>query len=161
MSYIGQALLVPHLGGNVPYSKLVKSVFGSSLVGYWILGESAGATADNAGANDVAREGEMVEVDWKGHYIHIIDLFRAKWPGTAIYIVKPWRRTYNANCDILAGWIDDILALYPSGVYAGHDERDWLENGDDGATYTSDGTHYNDAGQAVCFNLWKTILGYS
>lgn len=60
----------------------------------------------------------------------------------------------------MAGWIDAIIADYPGRCYAGHDERIWLEGGDNGATMTYDGTHYSAAGQAECVNQWKTILGY-
>lgn len=112
----------------------------------------------NLGTNDV--QGVLVEVTWKLNYKSIIDSFRAKWPACSIYLAKAWRRAFDAECNTLAGWIDDIIADYTSGVSVGPDERIWLENGDNGVTYTTDGAHYNDAGENENAAQWLTVLGY-
>lgn len=114
----------------------------------------------NLGANDVQLEPphDYTEAEWKGRMISIIDQLRAKWPDVQVYVAKAWRRGYAARCDQLAGWIDDIIASYTSGVHAGPDERVWLENGDDGTTYTDDGTHYNAAGNIECAAQWLAVM---
>jgi len=47
----------------------------------------------------------------------------------------------------------------PGVAYLGHDERVWLEGGDDGATMTTDGRHYSAAGQAECAAQWRSVIG--
>lgn len=120
--------------------------------------EAANTCTINLGANDVVAL--PAEATWKANYTSIIDSVRAKWPGAQIYLAKAWRRTYDAECDTIASWIDDIVATYSSGVQVGMDERVWFENGDDGATYSDDGTHYNSAGETACANAWLTGMGY-
>ena len=112
----------------------------------------------NIGANDVASL--PAAATWKASLTSIIDAVRAKWPNALVYVAKPWRRSYGAECTTLAGWITTVIGTYSSGVYAGPDENTWLENGDDGATYTSDGIHYSAAGETECAAEWQTILGY-
>lgn len=101
---------------------------------------------------------------WKSDYQYIIDAIIARLPTSTVYIVKPWYAGYTANANTMAGWIDDLItanaALYPGQVILGHDERVWMEGGDNGATMTTDGLHYSTAGMAECAAQWKTILGY-
>jgi len=112
----------------------------------------------NLGVND---QTDVVEANWKADYQYIIDALLVKWPGTKIYLVKPWSRGRDAFYDTMAGWIDDLIAANPGTCFAGHDARVWLKGADDGATMTSDGIHYSiDAGQAECAAQWLTILGY-
>jgi len=116
----------------------------------------AGIILINLGANDVS--GLPAEATWKADMVGIIDPIRSKWTSSNVYIMRPWRRSYASECDTLATWIAEIIATYPSGVLAGPDERDWLENGDDGATMTSDGTHYSAAGNAEAANQWDAVI---
>lgn len=111
----------------------------------------------NVGVNDLTG-GLPVEATWKTNYEYIIDAILTKWPSVIVYIAKPWRRGYAADCNTLAGWIDDIIADYSGEVLVGHDERTWLEGGDDGATMTYDGIHYSTAGETECYNQWLAIL---
>lgn len=115
----------------------------------------------NFGANDCKYE--LVEATWKANYQYIIEAIHAKYPGALIYIAKAWRSatgiTVVTSFDTMAGWIDDIVALYDY-VHDGYDERGWLENGDDGTTYTSDGAHYNTIGIDEASRQWLTALGY-
>lgn len=113
----------------------------------------------NFGANDVGAL--PAQATWKASMTSIIDSVRAKWAGVDIYIARPWRRGYATECNSLATWISDIVALYGDGkVHLGMDERVWLENGDDGVTYTTDGIHYTQPAEAVCAAAWKTAMGY-
>jgi hypothetical protein len=112
----------------------------------------------NLGANDVAYI--PTKSQWKSDYQYIIDAIVAKWANAEIFIAKAWRRNYAANCDSLASWVDELIAENPTTCFSGHDERTWLEGGDDGATMTTDGIHYTSTGSAECARQWKTILGY-
>lgn len=108
------------------------------------------------GANDA---GSLpAEATWKANYQYIIDAIHSKWAGAKIYLSKPWRRGLTANCGTIAGWIDALVASNSSFVYVGDDQQVWLENGDDGATYTSDGTHFNTAGDTAKAAQLKAIL---
>lgn len=109
----------------------------------------------NWGVNDVAAM--PAEATWKANYLAIIDAVTAKWPSGQIYITRPWKRGFTAECNILAGWITDIVAAR-SNTHVGPDERIWLEHGDDGVGYTSDGVHYNTAGNLVAAEQWRAIL---
>ena len=124
---------------------------------------SVTGTADkvsiNLGANDVSAL--PAQATWKANMTSIVDSLRAKWPNCKIYIDRPWRQSYTTECNSLATWISDIVATYPSGVYVGTDERVWLENGDNGATYTTDGTHYTlPAGDLLCAQKKAQAMGY-
>lgn len=110
----------------------------------------------NLGANDVSALPSSA--DWIADASYIIDAIHAKWPYAKIYIAYPWRQGYTTECNTLAGYIDSVIALYPTFVFAGHNERVWLEGGDDGATMTTDGVHYSSAGQTECEAQWRAIL---
>lgn len=113
----------------------------------------------NLGANDVSAL--PAQATWKASMTSIIDSLRTKWPSAHIYIARPWRRGFATECNSLATWIGDIVGLYATGVHLGPDERVWLENGDDGVTYTVDGIHYNTTtAQVLCASQWKTSMGY-
>lgn len=111
----------------------------------------------NLGANDAT--GTVNETTWKADYQYIIDAVHTKWPNAKIYLAKAWRRNYTTNCNTLAGYIDDLVAANPGVCFAGHDERVWMENSDDGATMTTEGTHYSPTGVAELLNQWETVLG--
>jgi hypothetical protein len=99
------------------------------------------------------------EATWKANYLYIVDAMNVKWPNAIIYIAKVWGRTETADCNTLAGWIDDIVASR-AFLRVGHDERGWLEGGDDGVTMTTDGIHYSVAGNAECAAQWQSVMGY-
>lgn len=112
----------------------------------------------NLGVNDCWFGLLPAEATWKANYKYIIDAMLAKWPTITVYLAKPWMRDYTAECNTIAGWIDDIIADYSGEVLLGHDERVWLEGGDDGVTMTLEGIHYNAAGNAECTAQWVAIL---
>jgi lysophospholipase L1-like esterase len=112
----------------------------------------------NLGANDVANLPDGAT--WKTRYTYIIDAVLTKYPTTKIYLTKPWRRNYGTECDTLAGYIDDLVALYPGQCYVGDDERTWLEGGDNGATMSTDGVHYSEAGYVAKRAAVRAIIGY-
>jgi lysophospholipase L1-like esterase len=111
----------------------------------------------NLGANDV--QSMPVEATWKANYLAICDAIHAKWSACKIYLMYPWRRDYDAACDILAGWLTSGIIDQREFVFVGPDERDFLEAGDDGTTYTSDGTHPNTSGRMLTAQQWiDTVL---
>lgn len=112
----------------------------------------------NLGANDV---GSMpVEATWKANYQYIFSAMRTKWTNVKIYVMRPWRRGYATECNTLASWIGDLVVSNPGVVYEGPDERVFLENGDDGVTYTGDGIHPNAVGYTLTATKWRESIGY-
>lgn len=111
----------------------------------------------NVGANDVVAMPS--ETDLKNYVTTITNAMHAKWPNAQIYFVRVWRRNYAVNCNTLATWLGDLVALHPTYLHLGPDERVFLENGDDGATYTVDGIHPTLPGYELEADNWKTSLG--
>lgn len=112
----------------------------------------------NLGANDVAAL--PAEATWKADMGAILDGYHAKWPNGKAYVMRPWVRGEAADCNTLAAWIADVVAARSTWAFVGPDERVFLEGGDDGATYTSDGVHPNAAGAALTAAQWKAAMGY-
>jgi lysophospholipase L1-like esterase len=113
----------------------------------------------NIGANDIRGAGGT-EADTKENMQYMINALIAKYTNVKIYIAKPWVHDCTAAANTFAGWIDDLIASNPTTCFAGHDERTWLEGGDDGVTMTLDGVHYSAAGTAEIQSQWRTVLGY-
>lgn len=109
----------------------------------------------NFGAND--SKTEQTEATWKAAYLYILDAIHTKWSTTKLYLMRAWQRDYPDNCDILAGWIADIVAARDF-VYLGPDERVFLENGDDGATYMADASHPNELGRDKTAAEWVDLV---
>lgn len=112
----------------------------------------------NIGVND--DDYDINKAQWMSNYQYIIDAIKTKWSDAEIFLATPWHRNHSWALDSIAVWIGTIIDNNPGSCFAGHDERIWLEGGDDGATMTYDGWHYTDAGEAECANQWKTILGH-
>lgn len=110
----------------------------------------------NLGVTDYAITSEA---DYKTAMLYVIDAVHTKYPSAKIYTAKPWKKDDGGWSDIFAGYIDDIIASRPGVAYLGHDERVWLEGGDDGATMTTDGRHYTAAGQTECAAQWRSVIG--
>lgn len=109
----------------------------------------------NLGKNDAG--GVLTEATWKSDLAYILDAFHAQWNDVQVYLMRAWRRNTESNCDLMAAWISDVIASR-SWCHLGPDERVYLENGDDGTTYTTDGIHPNDAGQRLTAIQWATVL---
>jgi lysophospholipase L1-like esterase len=149
-----------------PIRLSTETTIGGSTVAQWAsaIAASLAAIADartdvllNLGANDVAAL--PAEATWKANLGTILDAIHTKWPNTQVYIMQPWRRGYASQCNSLATWIGDVVAT-KAWSHVGPDERVFLENGDDGVTYTSDGIHPNAAGYVLTATQWKATLGY-
>ena len=96
---------------------------------------------------------------WATNYLYIIDAIQAKYENSKIYLTYPWQRNGTDDANTIAGWIDSIIAER-SRIYSGDDERIWLENGDNGATMTYDGTHYTTAGNNAKVAAVRAVLGF-
>ena len=117
----------------------------------------------NLGVNDVTSPdpgGLPVQATWIADYESIIDTITTRWPRAHIWLMKPWKRDFDANMATVAGWINTIQAARSSYVSIGPDESVWLKGSDNGNTYTSDGIHYSAAGEALCATQWQSVLGY-
>lgn len=109
----------------------------------------------NWGANDV---GSLpAEATWEADYLAIIDKVHAKAPNAKVYLMRPWRRGYDAECATLHGWIDTIVAAR-AFTYVGPDEAVWMKGADDGATMTVDGVHYSAAGTTEAAAQWLAVI---
>lgn len=111
----------------------------------------------NAGVNDASSL--PVEATWKTNYTYILDAFHTQWPIAKIYCMRVWSRGNTTNCNTLASWLADVISTRDSFTFVGPDERVFLENGDNGVTYTTDGIHPNRPGYILTANQWKTSLG--
>lgn len=110
----------------------------------------------NIGVNDF---GNVAEAAWIANVETVADSLRGRWPALLFYIMRPWKRNFDAMADTFAGWIAQIVASR-SFCKLGPDERLWLKGADDGATMTVDGVHYSAAGEAECAAQWLTVLGF-
>lgn len=114
----------------------------------------------NLGANDV--NGGDPGATWKTNTAYIVDACRAKWPAVVVYLAKIWKRNTGlqaAGIAAINGYIDQLVAERGGWLRVGVNEALFLEGGDDGVTYTSDGTHPNAAGCALEAAAWRTVLG--
>lgn len=114
----------------------------------------------DATVNGMLIGGGGVVPQWQTDLAYIVDALHTKYPNATVYIDKPCQRGVGGDCNTLAGYIDTIIAARSPWALAGLDERTWLENGDDYATYTADGVHYNAAGHARKAALLKALIGY-
>lgn len=111
----------------------------------------------NLGINDGT---DTTEGDFKTAYQYVLDAFHTKWPAARVGCMRVWSRAGDGvPCDTLDTWIDAIIAANSSFCFAGPDERIWMENGDDGVTYTVDGVHPNAAGYILCGQQWRIAAG--
>ncbi|MBK8113300.1 MAG: hypothetical protein IPK44_01625 [Candidatus Accumulibacter sp.] len=109
----------------------------------------------NIGANDLSAG--TSEATYKANLAGIINALRAKYPTITIAVARPWIKTKNTESAAMKAWIGAVVATYASGVQLGPDETVWLENGDDGVTYTLDGIHYNSTGVTAAAAQWAAL----
>jgi hypothetical protein len=113
----------------------------------------------NWGVNDMAALPS--EATWKANYLSILDYLHTRFPQANIYIMRPWRRGFDADAATLNSWIADIVVARSSFVVEGPDEAVWLENGDNGVLETdAGGVHYSALGNALAIEAWKVALGF-
>ena len=116
----------------------------------------------NLGVNDITTTLPS-ESTWNANYLTIIDAIHVKWPTAKVYLMRPWLHgnpspSYDTECNTVADRIASIISERSSFVFAGPDERVWLKGSDDGASMTTDLTHYNAAGNTEVVNQWAAVL---
>jgi lysophospholipase L1-like esterase len=109
----------------------------------------------NFGANDVLSMN--TEAQFKQWSLYIWDAIHTQWPDAVIYFMRPWRRNYLAECDILAGWLSDLRSQRTFIRY-GPDERIFLADKPNGPIVTLDGTHPNADGTAETARQWLSAV---
>jgi hypothetical protein len=104
--------------------------------------------------------GDYVGANYQAALEYVLDALHAKYPQAAVYVARPWRQgaEFVAPTNDWATRIGVVVAAR-SWAHLGHDERVWLEGGDDGATMSVDGVHYSAAGIIECAHQWATVLG--
>lgn len=112
----------------------------------------------NLGANDV---GSMpAQATFETNLAYILDALHAKWPNARILVASSWRRGFDSESATLKSWEANVLATRGPWAVAGPDEAVFIKQADDGASCTSDGTHWN----STCYQAealeWAQDLGY-
>lgn len=117
----------------------------------------------NLGTNDV---GASPGATWTTNAQYIIDAVHAKWASCQVYLMRPWKPDYLGSFQAHIDELDDTrIPDTISGrawAHLGPDERVFLENGDDGATYIApapDRIHPNSAGYTLTAVGWKATVG--
>lgn len=132
---------------------------------YWVANIAAALNATsyvhqsvliNIGVNDF---GIATQAQWIADMLTVADAFHARWPSALVYFMYPWKQTWDSTAATFHGWIDTVIASRAFNR-AGPDEAVWMKGSDNGATNSSDGTHYSAAGETACAAVWKTALGY-
>lgn len=114
----------------------------------------------NLGVNDMLG-GLGAQATFEANYLTIVDAVHTKWPQSKIWLSRPWARNELTDANTVATWLANVAAARSGYTFVGDDERVWLENGDDGATRTTDGIHYSTpAGMNAKAAATKTALGY-
>lgn len=112
----------------------------------------------NIGVNDIVAG--LSQATYEADLAYVLDAINAAWPSCKPRVAYPWMVGYDAQCNSMAGWIDNVLTPRAAWAGAGHDERVWAKGADNGATMLRDGVHYSDAGQTECAAQWQTVMGY-
>lgn len=113
--------------------------------------------------NDANQDG----AEWTANLAYILDALHTKWSGAEIYVMRPWKPDYNGSefqtkLDLIGDTLIPNAISGRSWAHLGPDERVFLENGDDGATYIQaapDRIHPTVAGYELTAQKWKTLLG--
>lgn len=112
----------------------------------------------NLGANEVLAM--PAQADFESDLGYIFDSVHAKWPAARVLAMRIWSRLAPANSATIDVWIGNVVAARPSFSGLGPDERVFLENGDNGITYTTDGVHPSPGGYDLTAQQWKAAMGY-
>jgi hypothetical protein len=115
----------------------------------------------------VIRDLDETEANFKSRYLYVIDAIKTKFPNAIFFLTYPWSGNVGTRPATIHPWIADVAAARSAYVFIGDDEAIWLEGGDNGATNTTDKTHYNAAGhvakaaqEVTIITNYLTSLGY-
>lgn len=107
----------------------------------------------NLGANDSPPDVATFQASMN----YIIQAYHTAYSDANIRIAKIWRRDNAADIAIMNEAIDNLYTAN-SWLKPGINEADFLEGGDNGATYTTDGTHPTDAGYQLGGAAWAAVI---
>lgn len=109
----------------------------------------------NLGVNDAT-----FDATWQTNTAYILDAMHVKWPNAVILCMRAWLRTggFTHSNNLLAA-LTTVLSTRMPWARLGPNEAVFLENGDNGVAYTSDGTHPNAAGHQLTAAQWKAAIG--
>lgn len=113
----------------------------------------------NIGSADLSA-GIPLQAAWEADLAYVLDAMHTKWTSVPIYVATPWMRAKDADADSLHSWIGNVLVTRAPWAQRGPDERSVIKSDDDGASYTFDGLHYNNAGTTLWAQTWGAVLGY-
>ena len=126
----------------------------------WLAGTSTvpDVVLFNFGVND-SHQG-LSQSTFETNSGYILDQTHAKWPSATLLVARAWASTCTGcSTPIDDTWIPNVLSTRSSFAKNGFDERIWLENGDNGASMTTDGIHYSTAGCTAAATNWDTVIG--
>lgn len=121
----------------------------------------AGAVVVNIGVNDLAAEGQY----WSGNIPLLIDKMLAHFAGgpVVLCLVAPISSSFQSgyltqtNIDTINGWLVSKAATYPNVVLV--DTPAAMKSGGYlNPAYTTDGLHWNGAGQNVWIGLVRNAI---
>ena len=114
----------------------------------------------NAGANELLTTIPS-EATWNASLGALLDAEHALAPNALVIVSYPWVATKDVGAATLKSRIDTVLSTRSAWAIAGVDEAVVIKAGDDGATNTSDGTHYsNPAGNTAYAAAMQAVMGY-
>ena len=107
----------------------------------------------NLGANDSPPDVATFQASMD----YIIQAYHTAFPSANIRIAKIWQRNNAADILVMNEAIDNLYTAN-AWLQPGINEADFLEGGDDGVTYTTDGTHPTDAGYQLGGAAWAAVI---
>lgn len=123
--------------------------------------EGVYAVLINLGVNDMVVGGSLpIEATWIANYETLLDAIHSRWPPAQVYLTRPWMQGHDADSTTLHGRIDTIVSDRSSFVHVLDDEALWLKGSDNGASETTDGTHYSPFGMGLATAAKQAALGY-
>jgi hypothetical protein len=133
----GRSVVVTESGvGGLTIATLQARIDSDLALLLW--GGNYGYALITIGANDVSALPS--EAGWNSNLAYVLDAIHTWAPQARVGVALPWRRSYLAECNTLAGRIASVIGTR-SWAFIGPDERIYLEGGDDGAAETADGIH--------------------
>lgn len=120
-------------------------------------------TIIHLGANDVGgvQAETITEADWKADMSYIIAAVHTKWADSKIYICPSYRYSATGEYDpghaTLWQWMNDLIALAPTYLFAGWDSKPIFE---DHPELLADGLHPNHAGYVAMADALETVMGF-
>ena len=101
------------------------------------------------------------QTTFQNNYLAMVDAVVAKWFNAEIYIDYPWGVLADGNYAAVKGYLQNVIGSR-SMCHAGVDQGVTLKGGDNGATYTQDGVHFNSnaAGKTAYAAAMQAAMGY-